>query len=62
MTVAKKLKFFFTEKVYWQPASPVALVVKNSPAKAGDGRDPVRTLGREDSLEEGMVAHSNIFG
>ena len=41
----------------WQ----VALVVKTSPANAGDIRDMVRSLGQEDPLEEGMATHSRIL-
>ena len=40
-------------------ASQVALMVKNPPANAGDIRDTVRSLGREDPLEEGMATHSS---
>ena len=40
---------------FW--ASQVALVVKNLPANA---ETPVRSLGWEDSLEEGMATHSRI--
>ena len=39
----------------------VALVIKNAPAKAGDTRDVVRSLGQEDPLEEGMTTHSSIL-
>ena len=39
----------------------VALVVKNSPVKAGDVRDQVGPLGQEDPLEEGMATHSSIL-
>ena len=40
----------------------VALVVKNSPANAGDLRDlRVWSLGQEDPLEEGMATHSSIL-
>ena len=42
-------------------ASQVALVVKNLPANAGEIRDVVRSLGQEDSLEEGMATHSSIL-
>ena len=49
-------------------ASQVALVVKNPPADAGDIRVSgsiletwVRSLGREDPLEEGMAIHSSIL-
>ena len=38
-------------------ASLVAQTVKNLPAK---GETWVRSLGREDPLEEGMTAHSRI--
>ena len=33
-------------------------MVKNSPANAGDARDPVPSLGGEDIREEGMATHS----
>ena len=36
-------------------------LVKNLPASAGDGGDTVRSLGREDPLEEEMATHSNIL-
>ena len=39
----------------------MALVVRNLPAKAGDVRDVVRSLGWEDPLEEGMATHSRIL-
>ena len=38
-------------------ASQVVLVVKNLPANAGH----IRSLGREDTPEEGMETHSSIF-
>ena len=34
---------------------PGGSAVKNPPANAGDARDAVLTLGREDSLEVGMA-------
>ena len=34
------------------------LVVKNLPANVGDVRDPVRSLGWEDPLEESMAIHN----
>ena len=40
-------------------ASQVALVVKNPPANAGDGRTRVLSLGWEDPLENGMATHSH---
>ena len=43
-------------------ASHVARVVKNSPANAGDLRDPVSILGSGRSPGEGLMAtHSNIL-
>ena len=42
-------------------AFQVALVVKNPPANAGYVRDVVQSLGQEDSLEEGMAAHSSVL-
>ena len=41
--------------------SQMALVVKNSPAKAGDIRDVGLTPGLEDPLEEGIAIHSSIL-
>ena len=38
----------------------MVLVVKNPPANAGDIKDSVRSLGREDPLEEEMENHSSI--
>ena len=42
-------------------ASQLVLVVKNSPANAGDIRDRSWSLGWEDPLEEGMATHPNIL-
>ena len=42
-------------------ASQVALVVKNPPANAGDIRDTVRSLGREDPLEEGLATQPSVL-
>ena len=39
----------------------MVLVVKKLHAKAGDVRDAVQSLGREDPLEEGVATHSSIF-
>ena len=39
----------------------MVLVVKNPPANAGDERDMVQSLGREDALEEGMATLSSIL-
>ena len=38
-------------------SSPVAQLVKNLPANAGNTRD----VGREDSVEKEMATHSNIL-
>ena len=40
---------------------PGRAVVKNAPANAGDARDRVQSLGREDPLKEGMATHSSIL-
>ena len=42
-------------------ASQVALVVKNPPAMQEPQETWVRSLGREDLLEEGMAAHSSVL-
>ena len=39
----------------------VALLVKSSPANAGDLRDVGLIPGLEDALEEGMATHSSIL-
>ena len=39
----------------------MALVVKNSPANAGEKEMRVQSLHQEDSLEEGMATQSNIL-
>ena len=44
-----------------QGTSQVELVVKNTPAIAGDARDLGSILGQEDPLEEEMATHSNIL-
>ena len=36
------------------------LVVKNTPANAGDIKEIAGSLGLEDPLEEGMATHSSI--
>ena len=36
-------------------------MVKNPPANAGDIREQVWSLGREDPLEEGTATHSSIL-
>ena len=41
--------------------SQVALVVKNSPVKAGKMRGRVLSLGWEDALEDGMASHSSVL-
>ena len=42
-------------------ASQVTLVVKSLPANAGDLRNLIWSLGREDHLEEGIATHSRIL-
>ena len=44
-----------------QEASQVALVVKNPPARAGDGETKVWSPGQEDALEEEMATHSSVL-
>ena len=44
--------------IHW--AFPVALAVKNLPAKAGDIETQVQSLGQEDPQEKEMVTHSSI--
>ena len=39
----------------------MVLVVKNSPADAGDIRDVGSSLGWEDPLEEGVATHSSVL-
>ena len=39
----------------------VTLMVKNWPANAGDTETQIRSLGRDDPLEEGMATHSRIL-
>ena len=38
----------------------VALLVKNPLANAGDIKEAIQSLGREDPLEEEMATHSSI--
>ena len=44
-----------------KPVSQIARVVKNPPAMQETKETWVRSLGWEDSLEEGMATHSSIF-
>ena len=39
----------------------MTLMVKNTPADAGDIRDTASVPGQEDPLEKGMATHSNIL-
>ena len=55
-SMAKDSVFFVA---YW--ASQGARLVKNPSASAGDTRDAVSILGREDPLEEEMATHCNIL-
>ena len=43
------------------PGFPVQLVVKKTPANAGDTETQVQSLGWEVPLEEGMATHSSIL-
>ena len=42
-------------------ASPMALVIKNPSASAGNRRHEFNTLGQEDSPEKEMATHSSIL-
>ena len=39
----------------------MALVVKNLPADAGDNEIQVRSLGQEDTVEEGLATHFSVL-
>ena len=57
-------KVTYKKSIPWiqtHAASQAALAVKNPPAKIGDRRDMVLSLGWEDPLEESMETHSNIL-
>ena len=56
--LAVNLYIVFTDREW---ASYVALLVENAPANAGDIRDEVRFLGREDPLERGTEPTSVIL-
>ena len=47
--------------IYLCVGFPDGAVVKNPLASAGDTRDPVRSVCREDPLEEEMAPHSSIL-
>ena len=47
--------------IFLSGASQVVLVVKNPPANAGDIKDTVQSLSREDPLMEGTATHSSIL-
>ena len=49
---------FFTNEVLWLPCILIAQLVKNLPAMQ---ETPVRFLGQEDPLQEGMATHSSIL-
>ena len=54
------LKYF--RDIYGPPrASQLALLVKNLSANAGDTEIQVRSLGQENSLEEGTATHSSVL-
>ena len=53
----------YAENRHWETfgrVSQVAVVVKNPPAMQEAQETQVRSLGREDPLEEGMVTHCRI--
>ena len=56
----------FSRQEYWSgvpsPSPQVALVVKNLPANAENGRDVGLIPGSRDNLEEEMAPHSSILG
>ena len=57
-------ELYTTERLNWRVcgwASQVALVMKNTPANAGDTRGTGRSLGQEDSLEEGTATHGRTL-
>ena len=56
----RKVKNIFIH-VLSSGASQVALEVKNLPANVGDTRDVGQSLGREDTLVEGMAINSSIL-
>ncbi|CAI9179772.1 unnamed protein product [Rangifer tarandus platyrhynchus] len=58
MVVLIKFKFYLIKKFKYSRASPVAQTVKHLPAAQ---ETPVRSLGREDSLESEMATHSSIL-
>ena len=59
-TVANIFRFKgFTISI--EGASQEVLVVKNSPADAGDIRDHVQPLGWEDPLEKSMATHPSVL-
>ena len=47
--------------IYLCVGFPDGAVVKNPLASAGDTRNPVQSLCREDPLEEEMATHSSIL-
>ena len=54
------LKYF--RDIYGPPrAAQLALLVKNLSANAGDTEIQVRSLGQENSLEEGTATHSSVL-
>ena len=50
--------FIYSSVALGLPGGPV---LQNLPAKAGDTRDGVRSLSREDPLEKEMAIHSSIL-
>ena len=53
--------WFRAAQCEFQVPNQMALVVKNTPANAGDVRDTGSLPGSEDPLEEGIATHSSIL-
>ena len=61
LTVLVKCDPMFISYAPMWGASLMAIVVKNLPVNAGDGKRQIRSLGWEDPLEEGMATNSSIL-
>ena len=55
------MSFLLRSRNYLRASHTVTLVVKNSPANAGDIEMQIPSQGQEDSLKEGMATHSSII-
>ena len=64
-TRLKRLSSSSSSSVYFSGVvirvSQVMLVVKKSPASAGDAETGIRSWSRQDPLEEGMATHSSVL-